>query len=178
MFLKFVFLISICTALFFSVQLYSRERENDTINVSEGIDSITDSLQNPSDFIGKPCTSPFIELLGKGFISLNVDFRRKESYAISIGLQPFEGLMPDIMYYHFSGIRHRFEAGGGFSAGFTSEYRLAGILVHGVIGYRYQKKKGLFFRAGFTPLYVILFTDKTRSNKLYPFVGLSMGYSF
>jgi hypothetical protein len=178
MFLKQVLLHSICISLFFSVQLYSQERENDTIKASKDFDSKTDPLQNPSNFVWEPCTSPFIELLGKGSLSLNVDFRRKESYAISIGLQPFEGLIPNVMYYHFSGKQHRFEIGGGLSGGFSNDFSLAGILIHGVIGYRYQKKKGLFFRAGFTPLYAILFTDKDRSNKLYPFVGLSLGYSF
>jgi hypothetical protein len=82
------------------------------------------------------------------------------------------------MYYHLSGKRHRFEVGGGFSAGFSTNFSLAGILIHGVIGYRYQKKKGLFFRVGVTPFYAIFFDDPDRSNKFYPFAGLSLGYSF
>lgn len=171
-------MVSVGILLYFPVKLSAREIENDTINDSEDFVNKTDSLKNLSDYVWEPSTSAFIEILGKGFLSLNVDFRRKESYAISFGIQPFEGLTPNIMYYHFSGKRHRFEVGGGFSGGFSNDFNLAGILIHGVIGYRYQKKKGLFFRSGFTPFYVIFFEDKDRSNKLYPFVGLSLGYSF
>jgi len=178
MFLKYVFLLLINISLFFSVQSYAQGRENDTIKEFEDFNNETDSLQNPSDIVWEPCTSPFLELLGKGFLSLNVDFRRKESYAISIGLQPLEGLSPNIMYYRFSGKRRRFEVGGGFSGGFTNDLSLGVVLIHGVIGYRYQKKKGLFFRAGFTPFYVIFLDDPDRSNKFYPFAGLSLGYSF
>jgi hypothetical protein len=93
----------------------------------------------------KPCASPFIELPGKGIFSLNVNFRKKETYAISIGIQPFEGFSPDVMYYHFFGARRRIEVGGGLSAGFNSDFTLAVILIYGVIGYRYQKKKSVFF---------------------------------
>jgi len=127
---------------------------------------------------GSPVFSPFIELLGKGFLSVNVDFRRKESHAISIGLQPFEGLAPNIMYYYLSGKRHRLSWEEVFSGGFANDFSLEVVLIHGVVGYRYQKKKGLFFRVGFTPLYVIFLNDKDRGNKLYPFAGLSLGYSF
>jgi|WetSurMetagenome_2_1015567.scaffolds.fasta_scaffold00496_8 hypothetical protein len=172
---KYVFLLLICISLLFSVQSYAQERGNDTIKVFK---NETDSLQNLSTFVWQPCTAIFIELLGKGFLSLNVDFRRKESHAISVGLQPFEGLAPNIMYYHFSGKRHRLELGGGFSGAFTNDFSLGGILIHGVIGYRYQKKKGLFFRGGFTPFYVIFVNDPDRRNKIYPFAGLSLGYSF
>jgi hypothetical protein len=103
MFLKYVFWFSICISLFFSVQLSAQEKENVTIKDSNDLDSVTDSLQNPADLAWEPCISPFIELLGKGLLSMNVDFRKKESYAISIGFQPFEGLAPNIMYYQFSG---------------------------------------------------------------------------
>jgi hypothetical protein len=179
MILKSAISVSICVALFFCVQLHAQKGSENPIRDTQNFEIKTDSLQNQSYFDFKPTTSAFVELLGKGFLSLNVDFRRKQSYAISIGLQPTEGLMPDIMYYHFSGTRYRFELGGGFSTGFNKEIELAGVLIHGVIGYRYQKKKGLLFRAGFTPLYVIFIKDKNgRSNKLYPFVGLSLGYSF
>jgi hypothetical protein len=176
MFIKYLFLLVIIVSPFLSVQSTARGTENDTI--IETLKSKPVSLQNTPDLIWKPCTSPFLELLGKGFLSLNVDFRRKESYAISIGFQPMEGLMPDIMYYHFSGNLHRFEVGGGLSGGFNNKFDLAGVLIHGVVGYRYQKKDGLFFRAGFTPFYVIFILDKERSNKLIPSLGLSLGYSF
>jgi hypothetical protein len=176
MYLKFVFPLLINFSLFFSVQLYAQNMESNTIKNSEDIVKDTLSLQNPSDMVWKPCISPFIEFGGKGFLSLNVDFRRWESHAISVGFL-FEGLTPNIMYYYLAGKRHRFEIGGGFSSGFSNNFSLAMISIHGVIGYRYQKKKGLFFRAGITPFYVISLTDAA-NNKFFPFAGLSLGYSF
>jgi len=177
MFLKYIFPLFIFITLFFSAQVCAQEK-SDLIIKPENTDSLTYSLQDSSKSVWEPCISPFIELLGKGFLSVNVDFRRKESHAISIGLQPFEGLAPNIMYYYLSGKRHRFELGGGFSGGFANDFSLEVVLIHGVVGYRYQKKKGLFFRVGFTPFYVIFLNDKDRGNKLYPFAGLSLGYSF
>lgn len=176
--MKYVFLLFISISLLFSVQLYSKATDSDPQKISDNFNIGDISGQNLPDSLWKPCISPFIELLGKGFISLNVDFRKKESYAISFGIQPFEGILPNIMYYHFFGKRHRIELGGGLSGGLSKDFNLAVILIHGDIGYRYQKKKGLFFRVGFTPLYIILLDDPDRSNKLYPFGGLSLGYSF
>jgi hypothetical protein len=66
MFLKYVFLLLISISLFLSVQLNAQERESDTIKDTEDFISNTDSLQNSSDFVLEPCTSAFIELLGKG----------------------------------------------------------------------------------------------------------------
>jgi len=170
--------------LILSVVQLNSSAQNDTIKVNgsnsnpQGIYTENDtSLQNPSDSAWKPCTSPFIEILGKGFLSLNVDFRKKESWAISFGFL-FEGLTPNVMYYHFFGKRHRLELGGGSSGGFSNDFNLEVILIHGGFGYRYQKKKGLFFRAGFTPFYVIFLNDPDRNNQLYPWAGLSLGYSF
>jgi hypothetical protein len=177
--LKNVFIIFIiCIIHLIYSPLCAQRRESDIIRDSVLFVSKTDSLQNSLNIAWKPCVSAFIELLGKGFFSINIDFRIAESHAISIGIIPFEGLAPDIMYYHLSGRRHRFELGGGITTGFSNDFSLAGILIHGSVGYRTQKKRGLFFRTGFTPVYVILFDDKARSNKLYPFPGLSLGYSF
>ena len=62
------------------------------------VDSIILMIEYNSDFVWKPCTSPFIELLGKGFMSLNIDIRRKESYSISIGTAVIEeGISPNVM---------------------------------------------------------------------------------
>lgn len=173
-------LLSICVSLLIPRQTFAQKSESDTINDHKPSSYKIDTIQKPSKDVRSPRTSLYIELLGKGFLSLNVDYRWKESYAISFGLQPLEGLLTDFMFYHFGGIRRRFELGGGFSGGFSKDYELKVILLHGVIGYRSQKKKGLIFRAGFTPLYVIFVDekDKNRSNKFYPFVGLSWGYSF
>lgn len=119
-----------------------------------------------------------MELLGKGFYSVNVDFRKTPAKAFSIGLQYAEdGFWPSLMYYHFSGQRFRFETGGGLSGILNKDDGIAGMGIHGVVGYRYQKKKGLLFRAGFTPFVGIPFTDTGRFV-IVPFVGVSIGYSF
>jgi hypothetical protein len=66
--------------------------------------------------------------------------------------------------------------GGGLSTNFM-DGSIYNLFVHGVIGYRYQKKKGLFFRTGFTPMFVIPLTDEGK-YALVPLVGISLGYSF
>ena len=135
------------------------------------------SLQNPSDDVWKPCISPFIEIGGKGWLSLNVDFRLKETFALSIGAAGIEeGISPNIMAYYLGGKRHRLEMGGGVS-GMILDGNFIGMMAHGVFGYRYQKKKGLFFRAGFTPMFFIPFTDEGNFAPI-PWAGLSLGYSF
>jgi hypothetical protein len=176
MLLKCNYLFLIGILLFIAIQLPAQDSGGVILNKSDN-NNITDSLQKSSNTIWKPSVSPFIELLGKGFLSVNVDYRITESHAVSIGLQPLEGLMPDVMYYYLSGKRHRFEIGGGLSLGFTNTLSLGGILIHGIVGYRYQKKKGLFFRAGFTPLYTIFISNSNR-NSFLPLAGISLGYSF
>jgi len=89
-----------------------------------------------------------------------------------------EVVCPDIMFYYLSGEKKSFEIGGGLSTAMTSKMDLGGLLIHGVIGYRYQKKKGVFFRAGFTPIYVIPVNSEDVKKRLLPFIGLSLGYSF
>lgn len=175
--IKKTYFVVILFVLYFSTSINAITTKYNTNNIPAY--SIKDSLKNRSDSTWKPSTSVFVELLGKGFISANVDFRIKKSFAISIGNQPMEVLCPDVMLYYLGGARHRFELGGGLSLGFSNKLEVAGILYHGVIGYRNQTKKGLFFRIGFTPLFVTFLNKKDdRSNKLYPFFGLSLGYCF
>jgi hypothetical protein len=166
MFLKYALLPLMIISLFVSAQLCAQERDSDG-----------DSLQNPLSLVWEPCVSPFVELLGKGFFSFNVDFRIKETYAISIGAGlAEEGVSPNIMGYYFGGTRHRIEAGGGVS-GIIVDGTFKAMMINGVIGYRYQKKKGLLFRVGFTPIFGIPFTDEGK-YAVVPWAGLSLGYSF
>ena len=173
---QFILSIAIfCAIHFFSSQLYAQKSESDSINISEKVEKLQISTKS---FDWEPSTSVYFEFLGKGFYSVNVDFRKTEKKAFSIGFQAAEdGLMPSFMYYHFSGARYRLEMGGGFSGVFTREDGLAGMGIHGVVGYRYQKKKGLIFRAGFTPLIGIPFTNSGRFV-IVPLIGISLGYSF
>jgi len=185
---KLIFTLAI---LFFSIQLYAQKTGSDTIKISNKVDyEMAKPKYSTEVFDWEPTTSYFLELLGKGFFSINVDFRKTRTKAISIGMQYTEDgdddvFWPSLMYYHFSGKRFRFETGGGLSAVFTQTDGLAGMWVHGVIGYRYQKKEGLIFRAGFTPLVGIPFTaigrfpfTDTARFLFLPLVGISLGYSF
>ena len=159
--------------------LFAEEDNSDTAKVSQkafaGEDKPGDSTKV---FEWKPSTSLYLELLGKGFYSINVDFRKTKFWAWSVGMSVAEdGLSPSLMYYHFGGERHRFEMGGGLSAVFTQTDGLAGMGIHGVAGYRSQIKKGLIFRIGFTPFLGIPFTETGRTM-LVPLIGISLGYSF
>ena len=92
-----------------------------------------------------------------------------------MGIQPAYGIIPNVMYYHLGGKKSRFEIGCGLSFIIDiietedSPEDFKGLMVHGVMGYRYQKKNGLLFRASFTPLYV--------HNIFLPMIGISFGYS-
>ena len=130
-----------------------------------------------SEMYQGPGTSFYLEVGGKGFYSINADFRKNEHKAASAGIQVAENaLIPSLMMYRFRGKNYRTEFGGGFSAVLTQEDGLAGIFVHGVYGYRYQKKNGLLFRISFTPLMGIPLADEGRFIIL-PWIGLSLGYS-
>lgn len=130
-----------------------------------------------SENFSSPAISPFIELGGKGWMSMNVDFRLKETFAFSLGIAGIEeGWAPNIMGYYFGGKRSRLEIGGGLSTNFNAG-EFYNMFIHGVIGYRYQKKKGLLFRAGFTPMFVIPLTEEVKSAVI-PWAGISLGYSF
>jgi hypothetical protein len=177
MILKYFLLLLSCILLSLPAELYAQNNGSDT---TKGPGTFNNHSYSPNDtakVVWKPSTSVFLELLGKGFFSLNVDFRKKETYSISVGIEPFEGFFPDVMFYHFGGERRRYEIGGGVSTGFSNKFGLKVVLINGVIGYRYQKKKNLFFRVGFTPFYA-LYLDEPSRNKLFFSAGLSLGYSF
>jgi hypothetical protein len=164
--------------LFLSAQLQSQEKDNGTPSTLQSENPIEDTvkaLTTESEWL--PATSVYVELGGKGWLSLNVDFRRKETYAISIAAAILEeGISPNVMGYYFGGKRHRLEAGGGMS-GIIADGGFNSMMLHGVIGYRNQKKKGLLFRAGFTPMFLIPFTDDGK-YAFIPWAGISLGYSF
>jgi hypothetical protein len=123
-----------------------------------------------------PGTSFYLELMGKGFYSFNVDYRKSKTKAMALGLQWVENaFITSFMYYRFRGKTYRTEIGGGFSSVVTNE-GLNGVFINGVYGYRFQKKNGPLFRIGFTPLIGIPFTSKGRFV-IMPWAGISFGYS-
>jgi hypothetical protein len=132
----------------------------------------------------------YIELLGKGFISGNVDLPIGPKSRITLGLTLLDHEFekdedeenyptltlptPSFMYLQLFGQeRHYFEAGLGFSLS-PVPWRVysdndSPLSLHGCLGYRYQGPDRFFFRAGLTPFY--------RVNWAFlPLVGVSGGY--
>lgn len=176
--------------LFLSVQLQAQENDSGTPAAFSGQNASIDTVMTTSAEHGwLPTTSLYIELGGKVFYSLNVDFRKKENFALSVGASYFKEdggdsteqaqsmIFPNVMAYYLTGKRHRLELGGGLCPGFGSSEGLAAIAVYGNVGYRYQKKKGLIFRIGFTP-FIGIPVSKDDSFVVMPWAAISLGYSF
>ena len=172
--------------ILFSFQLQAKEDDHGTLMLNPGMHAGKDTLKSTaigSDWF--PTTSLYIELGGKFIPSINVDFRKKENYAISIGAAYWHDteeheqslFIPSVMGYYFCGKRHRLEMGGGLGP-FIGTYKgLSSMMLFGDIGYRYQKKKGLIFRIGFTPCLGIPIAKDARFMAI-PWAGISFGYSF
>ena len=125
----------------------------------------------------EPSPSCYIELGGKLWYSINIDYRSDSSTAMSLGVQLIEdSFTPSVMYFHLYGETFRTEVGGGISGIVTKKGSLEGIAIHGVYGYRYQKKNGLIFRIGFMPFIGIPLTSTGRFI-IMPWLGVSIGYS-
>ena len=171
-------LIPIQKSLFGLIILFSAQVQAG----EEGGDSLI-TYTKEADWV--PSTSLYFELGGKFFPSINVDFRKKENFALSIGAgfwkdsEENEQLLfaPSINAYYLFGKRKRIELGGGTGPFIGTYSGFASLMVFGNIGYRYQKKKGLFFRAGFTPFIGIPINNKSRFMAA-PWIGISIGYSF
>lgn len=122
-----------------------------------------------------PKISIYLELLGKGFYSINTDYRINKSNAISMGVSMVEegAIMPNFMYYKFRGNKFRRELGIGMSATLTQTHGCVHILINGVWGYRYQQKNGLLFRFGFTPFIIYGVSADSDLAEIVPSVGIS-----
>jgi len=136
----------------------------------------SEKIEEHQNFVYKESgTAFYFELLGKGFYSFNVDYRKNKSEAMSLGIQQVENaFIPSLMYYRFRGETYRTEIGGGFSGIFDDGF--ASVMIHGVYGYRYQKKNGPLFRISFVPFIGIPFKSDGRFV-IMPWVGISLGYS-
>jgi len=176
--------------LFPNVQLQAQVKDNGTLTTLSGENASKDTVKafiTESEWL--PASSLYIELGGKLWYSLNFDLRKRENFALSIGITYLEDrdvhtneyhqslFFPSVMCYYLGGERHRFELGGGLSSVIGSSQGLASLALHGVVGYRYQKKKGLIFRAGFTPFISIPIAEDARFM-VVPWAGVSLGYSF
>jgi hypothetical protein len=175
--------------LILSAQLQAQENDNGTPTTLSGEGASIDTVKTStteSDWL--PTTSLYLELGGKVLYSLNVDFRKRENFAFSIGASYIREdadsnehaqsmFFPSVMGYYLTGKSHRIELGGGLCPGFGSSEGLAAMAVYGVAGYRYQKKKGLIFRVGFTP-FITIPVSKDDSFGVVPWAAISLGYSF
>ncbi|MCX6320416.1 MAG: hypothetical protein NTX93_01220 [Bacteroidia bacterium] len=172
--------------IFVSVQLQAKENDNGTLATPVGDHARNDTLKTFAikyDWV--PSTSLYIELGGKFIPSLNIDFRKRENFAVSIGISYWfdsEGneqslFLPSVMCYYLKGKRHRLELGGGLGPFIGTYSGLSSIMLFGNVGYRYQKKKGLIFRIGFTPCLSIPIAKDARFMA-FPWAGISFGYSF
>ena len=144
----------------------------------------------PDSLTPKPGIALFVEGIGKGYFSLNADFPLAFHHRVSVGFtqmdydtEPYENYLPGplgattagLMYYYLYGKRKSFlELGAGFSLfhRWDLDYlKDSPPTWHGVIGYRYHKKNGMLFRAGFTPF-------KRVNSWFLPLFGVSLGYSW
>jgi len=171
-------------------------------NIRYSIDHFGEIEAHKDTVYHVPGIALFLELFGKPFGSINLDLRINRSSRFSFGIvyysllseyepdsrfsgwsKPEDGkykdvgeYMPNIMYYYLKGKKNsRLEIGGGFSVRPVWHKDVNGdfpIAFHGVIGYRYQKKKGFLFRAGLTPSY---WPDAGFSP--WPWIGISFGFS-
>lgn len=160
-----------------SLSIQMQAQENDTVTPTT----------TESDWL--PSTSLYIELGGRVLYSLNIDFRKRENFALGIGAsfnkedannseEDSQSIFfPSVMGYYLGGKRHRIELGGGLCAGIGSSEGLAAMALYGVAGYRIQKKKGLIFRIGFTP-FIGIPVSEGDNPAIVPWAGISLGYSF
>ena len=139
-----------------------------------------------------PGTAVYVELVGKGFISGNVDLSIGPRSRLTLGLTMLDHEFekeeheenyptltlptPSVMYLHLFGReRHYFEAGLGASISPVpwKDYSDddSPLSIHGCLGYRYQMPNHFFLRAGFTPFYRINWA-------FLPLGGVSLGYSW
>jgi len=150
--------------------------------------AITDTVQQDA-YANDPALSLFVELGGKFWYTVNIERRWTEQQAFSIGggvvyEKNFDDAgnnqyvwISDVMYYRFFGARKRMETGGGAGITYASSVGFAAATLHGVFGYRLQRRDGLLFRAGFTPM-MSFPIDADARMMFIPFVGISLGYSF
>ena len=176
----------ICTFVLTFVPLAAQQKEGETTKISERI--VEEKQTHQDTTYQEPGTAFFVELMGKPYPSINVDFRMNKSSRFSLGINGYYyyeeeseeqdkivvlDVMPNIVYYYLRGkTNKKFEIGAGLGVMpvWNEDYDFSPIAFHSVIGYRYQKKDGLLFRIGLT-------FNKFQDIGLF-FLGISFGYSY
>lgn len=124
----------------------------------------------------------FAEIGGAGILSVNGDYRiYKDALAplaiharVGGGIAPGRdnGITLPVTLSVVTGRLYKFEMGGGITPAFGSDK--AELIYSALIGFRYQRKNGLFGRAAFTPL----IDEGLRGFEINPFVGLAIGLAY
>lgn len=126
----------------------------------------------------------YLELAGNaGVYSLNYDRVVYNNFSVRAGIMLLPSIsklftaVPLIMNYRFHIGDNYIETGLGVTIfslpadfGFLGEKTLKAKILTGVISYCYKSKSGINSRISFTPFYY--------NQKLFPFGGFSIGYSF
>jgi len=167
----------------------AEKQKNQDLSKPHIVSSDSGEIQAHQDTVYRePGPAFFLELFGRK--SINIDFPINKWSRLGLGIlyiferrdekegeNEVDYFVPNIMYYLLSGEkRSKFEIGVGLGVRPVWHKELKGdfpLAFHGVIGYRYQKKKGPLFRVAFTPVY---FPDVGFAQ--YGWMGISLGYSF
>jgi hypothetical protein len=125
----------------------------------------------------------FGEIGGAGVLSVNGDYRiYKDALApLSVHVRLGAGIYPDtdpeftlpVTLSVVTGRLYKFEMGWGITPAFPQEGK-AELVYSALLGFRYQRKNGLFGRIAFTPLAA----KGLREYEINPFVGLALGRAF
>ena len=171
-------------------ELQTKKTQYQNLSNTHTINSDSEEIQaHQNSTYQEPGTALFVELLGKPFSGINVDFQINRSSRFSLGIAYYysyekedeeqeeievSSFIPNIVYYYLRGEKDkRFEIGAGLGVTpvWHKDYNFdSTIYFHSVIGYRYQKKDGLLFRIGLT-------FNRFADLGLF-FLGISFGYSF
>ena len=119
------------------------------------------------------------ELAGTGII-MSVNYERlirlgprAPLIGLRVGVLPIFVISPVLeVNVLFKGPIHFIEAGVGTNFGAISEEGESKLWPSARVGYRYQGKKGLLFRAG------LMVIENFDEDGIMPYGGLSLGYSF
>lgn len=151
------------------------------IGFSNQVTAQEDKAVMQSDF--RP-TSFFLEVRGNAIsYSLNLDHRISRQTSVRLGISVVPSIFstaivaPIMFNYLAGGDTHFLELGVGAVVGgeiSSTETGTGAVIPTMTIGYRRQPPDGgLLLRAGFTPLIA-----PSEINFLYPWAGVSVGYTF
>ena len=151
--------------------------------------SFINGFSQPFDSLVISKNAIYFEIFGSAGYVYNISYDRiiiqqnRQNITIGLGVQYYKGDMsedklqtisPQINYL-LGFNRHFFELGAGYYWDFYDSDMNSLIMR---IGYRYQKKNGLFFKIGITPILTKSFPIFGEGYKILPWGGIGLGYAF